>query len=206
MKYLAELVMRLGEVDRLTRHPDGERLESVTTHTVMLALTAYELARHEPDLDLEGVLLYALVHDLVEAYAGDTATLIELTDEQKLDKQAREGRALDRIVKQLETEGSDDVASALYDYEHLVDREACFVKAVDKLVPKLTHMLNDAAVLVAEGLRPDQLNARLENQRTELSEGYARYFPRLIELHDHYRQEVVARLEARLGREHGSDR
>jgi len=73
---LGQLALAFGRVNRITRHEDGTTPESDTDHTVMLGLIACALAeRWYPHLDRGLVAQYALVHDLVEVYAGDTPTL-----------------------------------------------------------------------------------------------------------------------------------
>lgn len=72
---LGRLALLFGRVNRITKHDDGMTLESDTDHTIMLSLLACAFAsKYMPDLDIGRVAQFALVHDLVEAYAGDTAT------------------------------------------------------------------------------------------------------------------------------------
>ena len=71
---LAALVLQFGRVNRATFHPDGIRRETDTDHTVMLGVLAAALASrwHTLGLNVGRVAEFALVHDLAEAYAGDT--------------------------------------------------------------------------------------------------------------------------------------
>lgn len=156
---LASLAMRFGEVQRFTRHPDGRTPESDTTHTVMLTLLAMTIAPKEAVfLDVERVLAYCVVHDLVEAYAGDTPTHRGLTALQRLEKQEREHKALERIRVDLMTLGPR-IPSLIEDYEAQVNAESRFVKLLDKLTPRLTHLLNGGAALA--DMTVDELRTRL---------------------------------------------
>jgi putative hydrolase of HD superfamily len=77
---LAQLCLRFGRVDRATTHEDGQRHETDTDHTVMLGVIACAFASScGLDLDIGKVAQFALVHDLVEAHAGDTNTLLSRT-------------------------------------------------------------------------------------------------------------------------------
>jgi hypothetical protein len=72
--------------------------------------------------------------------------------------------------------------------------EARYVKALDKLLPKITHMLNDLATIHEQGIPDEILAARYHAQRDELR-GYATDFPALLGLH----AELISRVLARLG-------
>lgn len=158
---VAALVARLGQVRRITEHPDGER-ESVTTHTVMLALVGYLLC---PDrMDREAVLLFALVHDLVEAYAGDTPTLRIPTQDQRTAKDAAEQAALERIDR----DDSKLVAMLIRDYERQTSDEAQFVRVLDKCLPKITHRWNRGRVPKRRGMTREQVRERVRVQGEEL--------------------------------------
>lgn len=178
---LAELVMKLGEVERATRHPDG-RPETDTTHTVMLALVALRLAevhnrddRLWPDdipmtpvdgyLDTELVLKFALVHDLVEAIAGDVNTIRPLDPEQRAEKDRREAEALDQI-----SADHPWLGTIIRAYEGQKIREARFVRYLDKCMPKLTHLHNGCRTVREAGMTREELEHSLRRQINRLTE------------------------------------
>ncbi|GAA0719443.1 HD domain-containing protein [Dactylosporangium roseum] len=188
---LARLSLLFGTIDRITFHADGTTPESDTDHTVMLGLAACAFAtEHVPGLRVGLVAQFALVHDLVEAYAGDMPTLRALSSDQKAQKKAREHAAYSRIMSEfgLELPWIDQTIS---EYERQLLPEARFVRALDKLMPKLTHILNDCTTLRAQGVTVDELRARYEMQEQELL-AYAADFPVLMEL----RAELVDRVLA----------
>lgn len=167
---IARLSLLFGRVERLTLHEDGKRRESDAEHTVMLGLVATAFAvRHLPFLDRGKVLGYALVHDLVEAYAGDTNTLRQPTDAAKRDKRDREHRAFLLIEKQMEDEAAW-ITEAIRDYEGLVCDEARYVKAMDKLLPKATHILNYCQTVYNEDMTFEDLARRYDTQYGEIRE------------------------------------
>jgi 5'-deoxynucleotidase YfbR-like HD superfamily hydrolase len=156
---IARLVLALGRVDRITQHPDGYP-ESDTDHTVMLALVAAELC--PPRLDRGRVLAYALVHDLVEAIAGDTPTLVALDEAGRRAKDMREAAALEQIRTELGA--SSWVVRTIEAFEAQVDAEARWVKLMDKQAPKLTHILNGGRAVRDQGLGMDDVRRRVEGQ------------------------------------------
>jgi putative hydrolases of HD superfamily len=191
---IARLTLRLGRVERITfhPHPDAGRPETVTDHTVMLGVLACSFAaRFLTWLDLGRVAQYALVHDLVEAYAGDTPTLVALTRQQHEAKRERERRALELMREEFD-HPLPWLADAIWRYESQQEPEARYVKALDKLTPKLTHILNEGRTLILRDTDQRTLIARYEAQLRELR-SYAADFPPLFDLYD---QLVVWVLEA----------
>lgn len=195
---LGGLALAFGRVERITRHDDGLTPESDTDHTVMLGLLACAFAaEHLPQLDLGLVAQLALVHDVVEAYAGDTPTL-RIDADQQAAKQAREAAALDRIHAEFAT-AYPWLVDSIACYEAREVPEARYVKALDKLVPKITHVINGGATMRQQGLALEEVAARYERQLHELR-GYAADFPALFEL----RAELIGRLLEVLAGEQGS--
>jgi 5'-deoxynucleotidase YfbR-like HD superfamily hydrolase len=182
---LGRLALDFGRVERITYHPPvpGQKLlpETDTDHTVMLGLIACAFAaRHLPDLNVGLIAQMALVHDLVEVYAGDTPTLVQLNATAAADKQARERAAYERIY----TEFAATLPWLPYllgQYEERQLPEARYVKAMDKLLPKITHLLNGCATIRQQGMTYQQLADRYATQLDELM-AYAADFPPLFDL------------------------
>lgn len=126
-------------------HPDG-RNENVSEHSHMLAKVAYALACDMySKLDRGKVVLYATLHDDVEAYVGDTPT-DKITPEERSKKKEREARGLERLVDEW-THIVPEYAVHASLYEAQEDAEARFVRVVDKLMPLLIHIPNEGAAL-----------------------------------------------------------
>ncbi len=186
--HLGALALKFGRVDRITRHDDGVTPESDTDHTVMLGLIACAFAsRHLPGLSLGLVAQFALVHDVVEAYAGDTPTL-RITTGGKAAKAEREAVALDRLHREFDT-AYPWLTRWIELYESQSMPEARYVKALDKLVPKIVHLLNAGATMREQGLSVAEVDARYRQQLDELW-AYAGDFAPLFEL----RAQLVDRL------------
>lgn len=167
---LARLALALGRVDRATFHEDGRRPETDTDHTAMLGLLVADLARL-PSLrervDVGRALAFALAHDVVEAYAGDTVS-IALSAEARREKAAREAEALERLRRELGAECW--LVETIEAYERQDTIEARLVNFADKVAPKLTHALNGGRTLRGLGLDPETASRQHEEQLRRLVE------------------------------------
>jgi len=170
---LSQLCLQFARVNRVTYHEDGKRFESDTDHTVMLGIVACAFAEQfEPNLDRGLIAQYALVHDFVEVYAGDTCT-INATGEQFADKAQRESAALNRLKYQF-SNTLPWLTATIESYDSLASPEARFIKTLDKVLPKITHILNKGAALIDHGVAfsdIDSINAQ-QLLKIGLSYGY----------------------------------
>lgn len=154
---IGELVLKFAKVKRVTFHEDGETRESDTDHTVMLSVCACALAErlYKDTLDLGKVAQFAIVHDLVEAYAGDTDSF-GINKERKDDKDRREQEALLLVKKQFDNV-YPWIGETIEKYEALDTKEARFIKTLDKAMPKITHILNGGAYFKKRGLTEEEM-------------------------------------------------
>lgn len=188
---LGRLALRLGRIDRTAvYHPDQATPESDTDHTVMTGWVACALAaRLYPQLNLGLVAQFSLVHDAPEVYAGDTPTL-RITAAGRAAKADREHAALLRIAGEFAaTLPWFGEAMAVYEAQRLP--EARFVRAVDKLLPKLVHLLDGAAGLLEQGLTRDELADIWTRQRADMTT-YIGEFGELLTLHTELTGRVLA--------------
>lgn len=134
---LARLALQFSRVERVTRHEDGERPETDSDHSIMLALVACDLA--PSSLRSGRIAEFSVVHDLVEVYAGDAQTLT-IDAAGRVEKAERERAAFARLRAELgETSW---VIVTLAAYEAQIEPEARYVRLMDKVLPKLTHLFN----------------------------------------------------------------
>ncbi|MCL2581011.1 MAG: HD domain-containing protein [Streptosporangiales bacterium] len=189
---------RFARIDRsVVTLPDGTA-ESDSDHTVHLAWLASALASAtEPGLDPVLVAAYAVVHDAVEVFADDTPT-ITITDRERARKHEREQAALlawhDDLGERLPW-----LPAMIGRYELQADAEARFVKAADKVAPKLVHHRNSARDLHAAGVTPGQFRDMVREQRASLGT-YAEEFAGLLSIYDQVTAAVDRALTGLAGR------
>jgi hypothetical protein len=113
-----------------------------------------------------------------------------LSAARKAAKKEREQEAFIRIAGEMGTELRWP-AHMIASYEDLATPEARFIKMLDKLLPKITHILNSVATVIDQGMTRDELEARYRQQADDLAI-YADEFPEVEQL----RQVLVAEVMA----------
>jgi len=188
---LALLSLNFSRISRRTYHEDGLREESDSDHTVMLGFIACSFAKeYAPHLDLGKVAQLSLVHDLVEVYAGDTMTgKIQDTSEIETKKE-REHAAFLRIEKEFGKTLSW-IPETIASYESLETKEARFVKTMDKVLPKITHLLNNGTVFTEEQMNRKYVTAFHKDQYEKMSQSYAKDQPEALALYRAF-SEIIA--------------
>lgn len=127
-------------VDRVILVKDTERYENDVEHSYMLAMLAWYIVSSERlDLDKDKLIRYALIHDLVEVYAGDTY-LYDQDMNMHASKKEREEQAAERLKKEFPE--FLDLHETIHTYESRGDRESKFVYALDKVQPVLNVYLD----------------------------------------------------------------
>lgn len=181
---IGRLALKFARVKRVTFHEDGVTPETDSDHTVMTVLGACSLSHklYPDSLDHGLVSQFAVVHDLVEAYADDTDAF-GLSDDDRAAKNQREHEAFLRIKEEFQ-HTFPWLPDIIEQYERLDTREARFVKTADKLMVRITHILNDGAYFKGRGLSKDEMWEG-HNTSTRIAEvRYADEFPELVALLD----------------------
>nr|WP_072386522.1 HD domain-containing protein [Hyphomicrobium sp. CS1BSMeth3] len=131
-------------IKRELRHSwlsDGRR-ESVAEHTWHMSLLALLAHRHlEVPVRIEPVLKMIIVHDLVEALAGDVP-FFEV-GERKQAKAARELAAIEEIRSRVGGETGQEIHDLWHEFEARETLEARFAGALDYLEVQMQHNLAD---------------------------------------------------------------
>lgn len=139
LKEFWKFLEKFRTIERKIHTASGDRLENDSEHTFNLALLAWFVSADRDDLNTNKVLKLALVHDLIEVYAGDAAFFEtnKMQQKRRLEKQA---------VETLSQEWADfkDLKSLVKEYEDRQTTEAKFVYALDKIAPLLNNYLTGA--------------------------------------------------------------
>lgn len=186
---IGKLVLDFAKVNRATYFEDGLRHESDTDHTVMLSVCACALAeRLYPELDLGKIAQFAVVHDLVEAYAGDTDSF-GINEKNKADKDKREHDSM--LIIQAKFDPTFPwVGSTIEKYEALDTKEARFVKTVDKAMSKITHVLNNGQYFKNRKLSQDDFIRDYTTLMRTAEQKYGAEFPEVINLLEELMEEA----------------
>jgi putative hydrolase of HD superfamily len=136
------LLTRIEVLKNLKRQnplADGDRREYVAEHSWHIALGVILLADYCPyDIDIAHTVLLATVHDVVEAFVGDTFAFGSEVQGQ----QEREEGAILAIKERFPADATERLAQYWREYEDQQTPEAKFVKGVDAFLPILLNFLN----------------------------------------------------------------
>lgn len=131
------LLHAFQSVERTAYAADGSRRENDAEHSYFLAMLCWYLSDSlKLRYSVEKLLKYALAHDLVETYAGDTYIF---DDESQKTKKAREEASRQRIAEEFPE--FNDLHMTIVSYEQQREPEAAFVYVVDKLIPAIINYL-----------------------------------------------------------------
>lgn len=176
---LSDLLAELSAVKRATKLPNGE-YETDAHHSFSLALIAYHICdEHQLDLNREKLLLFALVHDLLEIVTGDEDTLHH-TSADNAAKHQREQEAVEDFNALFANYPS--LAAALHEYEKLDTPEAATIFVLDKACTTWTHFHDGGEYLrVERGIATLQdLGERADVQRLKLKNRLKAQPPRAV--------------------------
>ena len=143
---LGGFLIEFASVMRATHLDPQGTPESDSDHTVMLSVIACAVAaRMHPEYNLGKIAQYALVHDLVEVYAGDVNTINFHAVDQKA-KINSERDALQKIKARFGMQFAW-IHQTIEAYESLQDPEARFVKTLDKVMPAITQHYSGSKIV-----------------------------------------------------------
>jgi putative hydrolase of HD superfamily len=135
---LIDLLIDFQAVERNIPIPKLNRPENDTEHSYNLAMAAWVIISQDNlPLNLDLVIKYALVHDLVEVYAGDA---FPLDEKQVAEKPSKEHLALLKLQNDKLTK---EFAKYIEQYERMVNEESKFIYGLDKLMPAFTLIHGD---------------------------------------------------------------
>jgi putative hydrolase of HD superfamily len=159
-----------------TGHPHPE---NDSEHSFQLALVAwYIIDSKKLMLDISATIRYALAHDLVEIYAGDTFIYTKDLAE-KESKKEREEKAAIRIRNEFPE--FPELHNLIDDYEEKSDPESRFIYALDKILPVITIYL-DGGKGWHEWHVPLEGLLESKTSKVALSPEIEKYFHELVEI------------------------
>ncbi|MEO1257206.1 MAG: HD domain-containing protein [Bacteroidota bacterium] len=117
------------------------RQESVAEHTWRMSLMALLLEPYlDQPVDMLRLLKMIIIHDLVEAEAGDIPVFHTLNSEEvRQQKSMNEQRAIEHIREQLGEPTGPEFYDLWQEFEHKKSYEAKVANAIDKLEVQIQH-------------------------------------------------------------------
>ena len=159
LEFLAE-IDKMKNIFRRTLVMDKSRRENDAEHSwhfAMMALTLHEYAVSD-SIDINRVLKMALVHDLIEIYAGDTFAYDSVANE---DKSEREKVSADKLYALLPEEQSKEFRGLWEEFEEAKTPDAAYAAAIDRLQPFFSNYKTDGYTWGLYGVRVEQIYKRM---------------------------------------------
>ena len=166
MRFLVE-VDKMKSVYRRTILIDKTRRESDAEHSWHFALMAMLLAEYaDPEkVDCARVIRMALVHDLIEIYAGDTFAY-DVQGNQ--DKRQRETEAADKLFALLPEDQAAEIRALWEEFDAMETPDAQYAAAIDRLQPFLNNYLTQGHTWGLGGVKSAQVYERMDPIRVAL--------------------------------------
>ncbi len=161
LRFLIE-VDKMKNVLRQTLIADGSRQETDAEHSWHFALMAMTLAEYAKDRDkinIDRVVRMALVHDLVEVYAGDTFCYDEKGNE---DKAQREADAADKLFALLPEDQAREYRGLWEEFDAGETHDAAYANAIDRLQPLVNNHLTYGHTWKKGSVTSDKVYKRME--------------------------------------------
>lgn len=171
LKKQIEFAVTVDEMKNILRRNlvvDGSRRENDAEHSWHLAIMAMLLEEYSAQkVNIERVLKIALVHDLVEVYAGDTFAYDEKGYE---DKEAREIAAADKLFGMLGGEQGAEIRALWDEFEAGETPEAKYANAIDRIQPLILNYLTNGHTWKQGNVHAPQIYKRMDIIRTAAPE------------------------------------
>ena len=171
-----EFTHEFEKVVRIARVPNGERFENDAEHSYQLAMVAWFLIEHDKlKLNRELCFMYALAHDLVEVYAGDTYVL---DTKNILSKHKREKDAFKKIQKRFSN--FKTLTKIIEKYEKRIDDESKFIYALDKLIPPIQIYMEDGKLFHEKKISLENV-IEIKKGKIDMSPHIDKYWQELLQ-------------------------
>lgn len=138
-KRTAKLLSFLKEIEKLKlierqTYLSSYRRENDAEHSWHVAMFIVLFEKDFPGFNTKKMLKMALVHDLVEIYAGDTFSFDHVA---RMDKEEREKKAAKKLFGKLPRNLQKEFRNLFEEYENRRTKEAKLVQSFDKIQPIL---------------------------------------------------------------------
>ena len=151
---------KMKSIFRRTVLIDKSRRENDAEHSWHFAVMAMLLEEYSAEkVDINKVIKIALIHDLVEIYAGDTFAYDNIG---KQNKEKRELEAADRLFGLLDKEQAGYIRSLWNEFEDKSTPESRYANVCDRLQPLIHNYLTDGHTWKEGNVRSFQVIERMK--------------------------------------------
>ena len=167
LKFL-EIADNMKQVFRQTTLLDGSRYENNAEHSWHFALMAMTLFEHcaLEGVNIDRVIKMAIVHDLVEIYAGDTPAQDIAAN---IGKEDRERVAADKLFALLPDQQAHEYRSLWEEFDAMNTPDAIYASAVDRFQSfYLIHMSGTGSAWVKYNATAERVRARVLPVKTAI--------------------------------------
>lgn len=159
---------KMKRILRMNLHSDGSARENDAEHSWHLAIMAVLLEEYSKDkVDIGKVIKIALVHDLVEVYAGDTFAYDSKGYE---DKEQREKDAATKLFGILDPVQGAEFRALWDEFEAKETPESRYANAIDRIQPLILNYLTDGHTWKLGDVHSAQILKRMDIIRTTCPE------------------------------------
>ena len=175
----AKLIQDFSGIERVILKRNSKKWENDSEHSYQLAMVAwYIIEANRLKLKKDLVLKYALIHDLVEVYAGDTY-FYSTKKNHESNKLKKEKKAAQRIKREFPKFKA--LHFLMRKYEQRKDHESKFVYALDKIIPIINIHLDNGRTWKKKNVSLQMLIDE-KSKKVSVSSEIEEYFKKLINL------------------------
>jgi len=151
---------KMKNIQRQTLLADSSRRENDAEHTFHFALAAMTFFDHcvIPGVDINRVVRMALVHDLVEIYAGDTYCYDVAASETQ---EEREKEAADKVFGMLPPEQGAEYLALWEEFDRRDTPDSKYAAAIDRIQPFINNTLTEGHTWKLGGVSVAQVYKRM---------------------------------------------
>ena len=152
-------------IDRSRREDDA----SHSWHFAVMAMLLFEHCKDQSD-DINRVIKTALVHDLIEIYAGDTFAYDAAGNADKLQ---REQKSADKLFALLPKDQGEEIRALWGEFDAEQTPDAKYACAIDRLQPFINNIMTEGHTWKRHGVTTAQVYQRMEPIRTAMPDIWA---------------------------------
>ncbi len=151
---------KVKNVIRQNYNSDGIRKENDAEHMWHFAMTAMTLEKYSvKKIDINRVIKMALLHDIIEIYAGDTYAYDEKAKESQ---HQREMEAAEKIFGMLPKKQGEEFKALFLEFEAMQTDDAMFAAACDRYQPFSLNCGTGGLSWLEHGVRSEQIIERMK--------------------------------------------